>query len=300
MSKESLYYYAVNSFMNQSNVYLTCPHTINNDFDDEKEEKYGHKFQKWSCPNCTYNNHPTRNPIYCNLCNTRKPINISFGTNQCNAIWHYSLIKQILDCKYEDVDADYDDEKVFTHENIGKLELLASRNRLENHHINKKKLDLQKCYNCQTLYYKHPKIKKNQNEKLKTRCILCKKYFCWNCGKRYITTHLCDGSFQKEIIKILQLCPTKTIGSVSNCPTIRACPNQDCGQMITHLTACKHIKCRSCSLSFCFVCMKPQINGNWQCGSHSTICRVAPRQTLKSMKHHTKNIAVKKTFQLWE
>lgn len=76
--------------------------------------------------------------------------------------------------------------------------------------------------------------------------------------------------------RYLQECETKTIGDVSEVPRVRRCEN--CSRLIDHISECKHMTCK-CGFNFCFVCLKPQIYGEWQCGSHSCVCKVAPRQT---------------------
>jgi len=39
-------------------------------------------------------------------------------------------------------------------------------------------------------------------------------------------------------------------------PIIRACPH--CGTLAQHMAACRHIQCRGCGFTFCFVCLKQQ------------------------------------------
>lgn len=84
----------------------------------------------------------------------------------------------------------------------------------------------------------------------------------------------CNGKDAR--LRYLAECPTKTIGLVNDVPSVRVC--QKCGNMISHITACKHMTCK-CGYNFCFVCLKPQVNDEWQCGTSGAVCPVAPRQT---------------------
>jgi len=121
-------------------------------------------------------------------------------------------------------------------------------------------------------------------------------HFCWACGKPFDDRHMCDNSFKLELVGILAKSETKTIGSVSNVPAVRCCPN--CCQLILHTDACKHMDCKSCKKSFCFVCLKgKKSNGEWQCGSHSSVCPVAPRQDMRSLPDSL--VINKKAFQLY-
>merc|ERR1712232_373453 len=156
-------------------------------------------------------------------------------------MWHYSLIKQIL------LTSEDDDAKEGNHDlNTAKLELLSARNRLENQDMN-----VQKCHNCATLHFKHSKhdlsIRSMDGYKvLKTKCVNCNERFCWNCGKKYRKGHACDGSHILQIMTILETCALKSIGYVDRVPNTRLCPNRQCGQLITHITACKHMRCETC------------------------------------------------------
>merc|ERR1719361_543163 len=128
------------------------------------------------------------------MCKHKKPTIESIGTNKCNQMWHYSLIKQILiNSNEEDVKEDEDDFDIL------KLELLSSRNRLEC-----KELNVQKCHYCNTVHFKHSAHKtsiKSMNgyKVLKSKCVCCKRLFCWNCGKKYKKGHVCESSHVLEI-----------------------------------------------------------------------------------------------------
>jgi len=104
--------------------------------------------------------------------------------------------------------------------------------------------------------------------------------FCWGCGEKWVDGHICDSSFRRDLCEILQNAEVKKIGQVEGVPSIRCCPN--CCQLLYHIDCCKHMRCGQCKKYFCFVCMKPQKEGRWQCGSSSTVCPVAERQNLDS------------------
>eukprot|EP01084_Bolivina_argentea_P246030 411826_1 len=86
---------------------------------------------------------------------------------------------------------------------------------------------------------------------------------------------------------VLRNCGTKTIGSVSGVPEIRLCP--ECGTLITHTEACKHMHCIQCENSFCFVCLALyDVQKGWPCGSYSDVCPIAPIQIEK--KEESSNV----------
>ena len=99
--------------------------------------------------------------------------------------------------------------------------------------------------------------------------------FCWDCFGQWIGDHKCPLA---EAMKILSSAPEKEIINGIKCPSIRACPK--CNTMIEHKDRCKHMACKSpaCKQKFCFICLRPQVNGSWQCGGAYTNCDPAPRQ----------------------
>merc|ERR1719242_1778421 len=107
--------------------------------------------------------------------------------------------------------------------------------------------------------------------------------FCFGCGAHWEEGHVCDSTFKQDLCDILTMADTKTIGEQTDVPSIRACPNF-C-QLITHTQACKHMDCRNCKKSFCFVCLKPRLDSGWQCGSYSSKCPggVQPAQGMESL-----------------
>ncbi|XP_002734183.1 uncharacterized protein LOC100374165 [Saccoglossus kowalevskii] len=66
---------------------------------------------------------------------------------------------------------------------------------------------------------------------------------------------------------ILKECPKNTIGYISNCPTIRACPA--CKMVIEHNGGCNEMVCR-CGHKFCFICLQPALNNRLNCGAHDS------------------------------
>eukprot|EP00488_Nonionellina_sp_1-RS-2012_P001914 TRINITY_DN334_c0_g1_i1.p1 TRINITY_DN334_c0_g1~~TRINITY_DN334_c0_g1_i1.p1 ORF type:complete len:258 (-),score=71.12 TRINITY_DN334_c0_g1_i1:391-1164(-) len=178
----------------------------------------------------------------------------------CAQKWRYPLIKQCL--------LSNNDEKVSEEFEYDKLELLLSRNIVELNY------DLQKCPDCTSLLYRN---QRDNNFECRTECPLCPSaVFCWGCSEPWTDKHECDTSFRAATMEILSACPFKKIGPSKQCPSVRACPK--CSQLITHVSACKHIQCTFCKTNFCFICLKPQKNSNWQCGGYSDSCPTHKRQ----------------------
>ena len=138
----------------------------------------------------------------------------------CSQEWTYPMIKRYLLTKHDDEQENenkYNDEteelKVSEQEaqRMIKLELLLSRNYIEN------KYNLQKCPECQTLYFRGNKTV----TKVKVKCILCATDFCWRCNTRFSKNHMCEQAFRDHTLNILKTCPTKTISGKRNVPSIR-------------------------------------------------------------------------------
>jgi len=121
--------------------------------------------------------------------------------------------------------------------------------------------------------------------------------FCFCCGKEFKNGHVCDNSFRKDLIEVLANADPKKIGSVSDVPSIRACPT--CCQLLFHIDCCKHMQCKTCKTKFCHVCLKTQdSNGKWQCGSSSTVCPAAPRQNESTLPDNI--VITKQKFKLFD
>eukprot|EP00483_Globobulimina_turgida_P002276 UN02278 len=143
-----------------------------------------------------------------------------------------------------------------------------------------RKYDLQKCSQCKTLLYRNSK---DNNFVCRTECPLCDgmdggvlSVFCWGCNEKWNDLHKCDTSFKASIMEILASCVAKRVGPAKKCPSVRACPK--CFQLICHVSACKHMKCKFCKTNFCFICLKMMENGKWKCGDYSDSCPTHKRQ----------------------
>lgn len=139
----------------------------------------------------------------------------------------------------------------------------------------------QKCpsASCSVWIYRDP-----ADVNSRVRCPLCKYEYCSSCLRGWVSlgefcgnTDCAQGKDPR--IQFLSSQPLKTIGPVAACPSVRACPG--CGTLLEHREACKHMACKSCTLQFCFVCLKPYnaITKQWQCGAHNAVCPIAPLQT---------------------
>ncbi|RUP44415.1 hypothetical protein BC936DRAFT_149484 [Jimgerdemannia flammicorona] len=172
---------------------------------------------------------------------------------------------------------------------------------------------IQQCPKCQSY------CERRDKDRRATICVICtrrdqKEYmFCWFCLHLMISYSQCTNAECLGIeprLAILRNAPLKvgwkvlysrsarlpsmfrnskmvlsllqphripqSIMEVRNVPSRRACPK--CGLLVEHDRDCKHMKCR-CDHKFCFVCLKPCLNGVWQCGVSNAPCEIAPVQT---------------------
>eukprot|EP01084_Bolivina_argentea_P159336 277503_1 len=176
----------------------------------------------------------------------------------CNKIWYYPEIRHVLFPKLVENNMS---TPQFLLKDIIKLDRMCGMNTIQNDYNTKE------CIKCHSLMYKN---------KYSTAgwCPICNYRFCWKCNGK--CSLKCSSNLENEVMDILRNCNVKTIGSVKCVPSIRCCPQ--CLQLITHTTACKHVQCSSCKCSFCFVCMKPKKNNQWQCGNYSAVCPIAPNK----------------------
>ncbi|XP_069102395.1 E3 ubiquitin-protein ligase ari-1.1-like [Argopecten irradians] len=110
-------------------------------------------------------------------------------------------------------------------------------------------------------------------------CVYCKEAekpsfeFCWYCLYPWKEGHSCSKDAAQQI---LSTCARKEIVKVPGCPSIRACPK--CNMLIEHKDQCKHMDCRNCRNTFCFICLDVRGERGFTCGSYNTKCTVAPIQ----------------------
>jgi len=106
--------------------------------------------------------------------------------------------------------------------------------------------------------------------------------FCWFClhaWKDWKSQQKCGNDGCKGVdmrLSVLLNAPKKTVGSVADVPSMRACIK--CGLLIEHESACKHMTCR-CGYQFCFICLKSKVADKWTCGAYNAKCDVAPVQS---------------------
>jgi len=109
----------------------------------------------------------------------------------------------------------------------------------------------------------------------------CNTSFCFYCttiqkGKT-CTNQDCN---QSGIASILAASPKITISSGVTGPQTRMCPK--CGNLMEHVSGCKHSTCRMCNYKFCHVCLATEDKWNVApCLSGWVMCQViAPPQTV--------------------
>ena len=110
---------------------------------------------------------------------------------------------------------------------------------------------------------------------------------CWKCLLPWKGTASCgNGESCSDIDwknNLLLNCGTRDVStSLKNVPALRACPNPECNILVERVEGCKHIKCKSCKVDFCYSCLDMRSNGKWKCGAAYGPCPngVAKRQTL--------------------
>ena len=175
----------------------------------------------------------------------------------CKKMWSFGLCKKIGVFTRE--------EKDFFENNFSAIFL-------------SEKLEAKACPCCNSIIMKPQDVKINR-----VSCSVCSKSnkgydFCWICLKKWsleCENNLCAST--EDLQEILKNCKKITIGVATNVPEYRACPK--CTTLISHIKACKHMKCTKCQQEFCFVCLSLKKNNQWQCGTYSDLCEVAPIQT---------------------
>jgi hypothetical protein len=153
-------------------------------------------------------------------------------------------------------------------------------------------LNIIKCINCKSFcFLDDPKLVRVACQ----ACELIKKEsfeFCSRCLRKWNSSSLtdcghkdCKTIWVDNLVPLLDKCATKKIGGVAMVPTFRACPSASHLEkgypvVLEHKEACKHFKCPVCEVDFCWVCLLPKKDGEWQCGKYDAPCTVAQRQTL--------------------
>lgn len=177
----------------------------------------------------------------------------------CGQPWEYFIIRRLA---------------VLTDDEKKEFETKMSQNYM------RKSAGIQECPQCSVFCMRiNPKDRR-------VVCLACSKgtryEFCWYClgdWKTFGTTSCgntaCEGEDPR--LKILKKAKLKEIVGLKGCPSIRACPN--CGMLIQHEKACKHMVC-VCAQKFCFICLGvPDEDGHYQCGLYNSHCTIAPVQT---------------------
>ena len=161
-------------------------------------------------------------------------------------------------------------------------ELNVILDRMNENYLRSPNSDIRQCQVCGVNWKKDFK-KRRPGDRTRVMCNTCSRSkgrrveYCWECRREWKRgSYKCgypDCNWEEDQILTLQRCGTKTIGDVSGCPIIRACPR--CGNLIYHEDRCKHMTCK-CGCSFCFVCLKKKGYILWDCSR--SYCPVAPRQ----------------------
>ena len=174
--------------------------------------------------------------------------------------WKFSIIKQ--------------------YGSISDNEMNALKNKLSENFINSNP-DIRNCPGCGCYCERKDKAKS------RVYCRVCAREkkeaeYCFHCSKPWknnASTTECGNADcdTQAVLDIVRTAPYKEIIGVS-CPSIRLCPK--CGSKIEHKRYCKHMTCPTCSTKFCFICLRTQQCGVWQCGEYYNKCAVAKIQNV--------------------
>jgi len=116
---------------------------------------------------------------------------------------------------------------------------------------------------------------------------------CLNCHQRWISVKYltscgnvaCESNIDK-MADLLQTAPMVQKNG-ADVPQFRACPRKHTDglpKMCELDTGCKHMPCVGCKKEFCFRCLSLKSDtGSWSCGSSSTVCDLAPKQTKQDL-----------------
>lgn len=169
---------------------------------------------------------------------------------RCNKEWDYIEVRRFA---------------VLTKEEQKYFETKISENYLQ------KAMGIQECPGCKSYCERANKKDKRVICKICTKKKGNRFEFCWSCLHEWKTSGVdkcgneeCGGEDPR--IRILRDSPLKDVVGVQT-PSCRACPQ--CGLLIEHTKACKHMVCR-CGTQFCFICLKlKDSKKGWQCGTYS-------------------------------
>lgn len=178
----------------------------------------------------------------------------------CGKIWEYFQIRRLA---------------VLTTEEKEEFEKKLSQNYM------RKASGIQECPKCTTFC-----VRQNKKDR-RVICLFCSKdgtryEFCWYClgdWSNESSTSICGNlacTGEDPRLKILRDAEKKEIVGLRGCPSIRACPN--CGLLINHTKACKHMVC-ICGQKFCFICLAVPVDDEYQCGTFNSHCTIAEVQT---------------------
>jgi len=165
-------------------------------------------------------------------------------------------------------------------------ELNALLDRMNENYINRPDTDIRRCQVC-GVNWQRDFTKRWPGHRDRVVCNTCSRNegrqveYCWGCGQQWRGNgYGCgnsDCTWERDQLRVLANCITKTIGSVDGCPIIRACPR--CGTLIHHEEGCNHMTCK-CGCEFCFFCLKrKKCLRRWECTAWSVSCPVVARQT---------------------
>ena len=163
---------------------------------------------------------------------------------------------------------------------VSKNEMDALANKLSENYIYGTE-EIRECPGCG--YFCRPQ----DNTKTRVYCKQCAKenrnaeycFYCSESWKNPLSKTNCGNPNcnPDAVLDYIRKAPKKKMVGVE-CPSVRLCPN--CGGRIEHKGGCKHMTCIFCESCFCFICLKTQLNGSWQCGSYDSKCSPAPIQTV--------------------